>query len=63
MVGIGGGIPSKVKLGDVVVSQPVADYHGVPKAPRVGVLRLRAAILRKSPAVYCRHDNKTIASQ
>ncbi|KAJ5504613.1 NACHT nucleoside triphosphatase [Penicillium fimorum] len=29
MVGIGGGIPSKVKLGDVVVSQPVADYHGV----------------------------------
>ncbi|KAJ5365328.1 NACHT nucleoside triphosphatase [Penicillium concentricum] len=29
MVGIGGGIPSKVSLGDVVVSQPVADYHGV----------------------------------
>jgi nucleoside phosphorylase len=29
MVGIGGGIPSKVNLGDVVVSQPVADYHGV----------------------------------
>ncbi|KAJ5503361.1 NACHT nucleoside triphosphatase [Penicillium fimorum] len=29
MVGIGGGNPSKVKLGDVVVSQPVADYHGV----------------------------------
>lgn len=29
MVGIGGGIPSKVNLGDVVVSQPVADYYGV----------------------------------
>jgi nucleoside phosphorylase len=29
MVGIGGGFPSKVNLGDVVVSQPVADYHGV----------------------------------
>ncbi|KAJ5706534.1 NACHT nucleoside triphosphatase [Penicillium malachiteum] len=29
MVGIGGGIPTKVNLGDVVVSQPVADYHGV----------------------------------
>ncbi|KAJ5169200.1 uncharacterized protein N7482_004794 [Penicillium canariense] len=29
MVGIGGGIPSKVNLGDVVVSQPVAGYHGV----------------------------------
>ncbi|RAH46267.1 uncharacterized protein BO95DRAFT_120599 [Aspergillus brunneoviolaceus CBS 621.78] len=29
MVGIGGGIPMKVYLGDVVVSQPVADYHGV----------------------------------
>lgn len=29
MVGIGGGILSKVNLGDVVVSQPVADYHGV----------------------------------
>lgn len=29
MVGIGGGFPSKVSLGDVVVSQPVADYHGV----------------------------------
>ncbi|KAJ5301623.1 hypothetical protein N7508_006486 [Penicillium antarcticum] len=29
MVGIGSGIPSKVNLGDVVVSQPVADYHGV----------------------------------
>ncbi|CAG8228611.1 unnamed protein product [Penicillium salamii] len=29
MVGIGGGNPSKVNLGDVVVSQPVADYHGV----------------------------------
>ena len=29
MVGIGGGIPSKVNLGDVVVSQAVADYHGV----------------------------------
>ena len=29
MVGIGGGIPSKVNMGDVVVSQPVADYHGV----------------------------------
>lgn len=29
MVGIGGGIPSKVNLGDVVVSQPVADFHGV----------------------------------
>ncbi|PLB48774.1 Pfs, NACHT and ankyrin domain protein, partial [Aspergillus steynii IBT 23096] len=29
MVGIGGGNPSKVNLGDVVVSRPVADYHGV----------------------------------
>ncbi|KAJ5776749.1 NACHT nucleoside triphosphatase [Penicillium nucicola] len=29
MVGIGGVNPSKVNLGDVVVSQPVADYHGV----------------------------------
>ncbi|CDM38395.1 Nucleoside phosphorylase domain [Penicillium roqueforti FM164] len=29
MVGIGSGIPSKVNLGDVVVSQPVADYSGV----------------------------------
>ncbi|KAF3392461.1 putative ankyrin repeat protein [Penicillium rolfsii] len=29
MVGIGGGIPSKVNLGDVVVSQPDADYPGV----------------------------------
>jgi nucleoside phosphorylase len=29
MVGISGGIPSKVNLGDVVVSQPIADYHGV----------------------------------
>ncbi|KAJ5273735.1 Pfs NACHT and ankyrin domain protein [Penicillium angulare] len=29
MVGIGGGIPTKVNLGDVVVSHPVADYHGV----------------------------------
>jgi nucleoside phosphorylase len=29
MVGIGGGIPPKVNLGDVVVSQPVADYPGV----------------------------------
>ncbi|CAG8263195.1 unnamed protein product [Penicillium salamii] len=29
MVGIGGGVPSKVNLGDVVVSRPVADYHGV----------------------------------
>jgi hypothetical protein len=29
MVGIGGGIPSKVNLGDIVVSRPVADYHGV----------------------------------
>jgi nucleoside phosphorylase len=29
MVGIGGGIPSKANLVDVVVSQRVADYHGV----------------------------------
>lgn len=29
LVGVGGGIPSKVSLGDVVVSQPIADYHGV----------------------------------
>ncbi|KAJ5100969.1 Pfs NACHT and ankyrin domain protein [Penicillium angulare] len=29
MVGIGGGIPPKVNMGDVVVSRPVADYHGV----------------------------------
>jgi nucleoside phosphorylase len=29
MVGVGGGISPKVNLGDVVVSQPVADYHGV----------------------------------
>ena len=29
MVGIGGGIPPKVNLGDVVVSRPVSDYHGV----------------------------------
>lgn len=29
MVGIGGGIPSKVKLGDVVISIPVDQYPGV----------------------------------
>lgn len=29
MVGIGGGIPPKVRLGNVVVSQPVAGYPGV----------------------------------
>jgi len=29
MVGIGGGIPSKVRLGDVVVSTPVGEYPGV----------------------------------
>lgn len=29
MVGIGGGIPLKVNLGDVVVSQPIADYYWV----------------------------------
>lgn len=29
MVGIGGGNPSKVNLGDVVVGQLIADYHGV----------------------------------
>ena len=29
MVGIGGGIPSKVRLGDVVVSAPVDQYPGV----------------------------------
>ncbi|RYP71244.1 hypothetical protein DL771_004936 [Monosporascus sp. 5C6A] len=29
MVGIGGGIPPKVRLGDVVVSVPVDDYPGV----------------------------------
>ncbi|KAF5656484.1 ankyrin repeat-containing protein [Fusarium heterosporum] len=29
MVGIGGGIPPKVRLGDVVVSTPVAQYPGV----------------------------------
>jgi nucleoside phosphorylase len=29
LVGVGGGIPWKVSLGDVVVSQPIADYHGV----------------------------------
>lgn len=29
MVGIGGGVPSKVRLGDVVVSAPVAEYPGV----------------------------------
>ncbi|CAI7653536.1 unnamed protein product [Penicillium viridicatum] len=29
MVGIGGGIPSKVKLGDVVISMPVDQYPGV----------------------------------
>lgn len=31
MVGIGAGIPGKVKLGDVVVSTPVAEYPGVIK--------------------------------
>jgi nucleoside phosphorylase len=29
MVGIGGGIPSKVRLGDVVISTPVDQYQGV----------------------------------
>lgn len=29
IVGIGSGIPPKVRVGDVVVSQPVADYSGV----------------------------------
>jgi nucleoside phosphorylase len=29
MVGIGGGVPSKVKLGDVVVSTPAGPYPGV----------------------------------
>jgi nucleoside phosphorylase len=29
MVGIGGGIPSKVRLGDVVVSSPSGEYSGV----------------------------------
>jgi nucleoside phosphorylase len=29
MVGIGGGIPPKVRLGDVVVSTPVATYSGI----------------------------------
>ncbi|QYS98021.1 ANK_REP_REGION domain-containing protein [Trichoderma simmonsii] len=29
MVGIGGGVPSKVRLGDVVVSSPVGQYPGV----------------------------------
>ena len=29
MVGIGGGIPSKVRLGDVVVSTPILQYPGV----------------------------------
>ena len=29
MVGIGGGIPPKVRLGDVVVSAPVDQYQGV----------------------------------
>ncbi|KAJ6264531.1 ankyrin repeat [Drechslerella dactyloides] len=29
MVGIGGGIPSKVRLGDVVVSRPTGQYPGV----------------------------------
>jgi nucleoside phosphorylase len=29
MVGIGGGIPSKVRLGDVVISTPVAEFPGV----------------------------------
>lgn len=29
MVGIGGGVPPKVRLGDVVVSKPVGEYSGV----------------------------------
>lgn len=29
MVGIGGGIPPKVRLGDVVISQPTGEYPGV----------------------------------
>lgn len=29
MVGIGGGVPPKVRLGDVVVSSPVGEYSGV----------------------------------
>jgi nucleoside phosphorylase len=29
MVGIGGGVPPKVRLGDVVVSTPVYEYPGV----------------------------------
>jgi nucleoside phosphorylase len=29
MVGIGGGIPPKVRLGDVVVSTPVGQFPGV----------------------------------
>ena len=29
MVGIGGGVPPKVRLGDIVVSTPAADYPGV----------------------------------
>ncbi|KAL2837236.1 nucleoside phosphorylase domain-containing protein [Aspergillus pseudoustus] len=44
MVGIGGGIPSKVNLGDVVVSHPVADYHGV-EFPRLVPIYTRCECL------------------
>ncbi|CAI7651096.1 unnamed protein product [Penicillium pancosmium] len=53
MVGIGGGIPPKVRLGDVVISAPVAEFPGVVqwdlgKTETVGNLR-RTGALDKPP--------------
>lgn len=49
MVGIGGGVPPKVRLGDVVVSKPVSEYSGVVqwdfgKAEQRGTFRRTGAL-------------------
>ncbi len=54
MVGTGGGIPPKVRLGDVVVGTPVGQYSGVVqwdfgKAEKEGEFR-RTGVLGKPPS-------------
>ncbi|KAK6338820.1 hypothetical protein TWF696_009628 [Orbilia brochopaga] len=53
MVGIGGGIPSKVRLGDVVVSSPTGQYPGVVQwdfcRAETGGKYLRTGALNKPP--------------
>jgi nucleoside phosphorylase len=55
MVGIGGGVPPKVRLGDVVVSKPVSEFGGVVqwdlgKVDQGGTFR-RIGALNNPPAV------------